>query len=154
MPGEWSLMMFFASTRNNFLSTAPKYFLFVLKFSLLFRRQLELSSKQLFPAFLSLMNSLYFMCIHSLEATARENRNLGEGLLWIFLEWNKIRIVCIIIHFWMIVITQKGYSTEQFMMMNKLVLQSSTSLTLVVNSTTFPTVLLSSWRILLARMTT
>lgn len=37
----------------------------------------------------------------------------------------EIKIVCIIIHFWMIVITQKGYSTEQFMMMNKLLLHFS-----------------------------
>lgn len=48
-----------------------------------------------------------------------------------------IKIVCVIIRFWMIVITQKGYSTEQFMMMNKLLLQSCFTLFIFISLSGF-----------------
>lgn len=81
-------MVFFASTLNNF-SPATKYFVFAFKFTRLIAR-----ARELFPAlFISLTNSLCFLCVFIRCCSRRFSA----------LEWeNKIRIVCIIIHFWII----------------------------------------------------
>jgi hypothetical protein len=63
------------------------------------------------------MNSLCFISILALSLPSISGKFQAQ------VNGKSIKIVCVIIRFWMIVIAQKGYSTEQFMMMNKLLLQ-------------------------------
>lgn len=118
MPGELKFNGVFRPGHSTIIFRHEHEAVFVLKFPALFLKCPENVS-----VFLSLMNSLCFISILVRRLTPPITLFLISGKFQKQVNRKSIKIVCVIIRFWMIVITQKGYSTEQFMMMNKLLLQ-------------------------------